>query len=162
MRRYAPVMGEKTPDNAARELLFTTTSEREAHARAVQALLARNASLRTNDELIAEELRIDPRFRDEWERTGLARAVAVGLVRYRAEHGLSEYALAERMGMKLAEVALLEAGDVNPTDDMLTHISTELGLVFTTELGGGVQRAGRGSRRRRGAGAGETRNPRPD
>lgn len=36
---YAPCKGKKTADDVARELLFTTASEREAHAAAVQALL---------------------------------------------------------------------------------------------------------------------------
>lgn len=52
-------MVKKTVDDAARELLLATESEREAHAIAVQALLARNASLRTNDELVDDELRAD-------------------------------------------------------------------------------------------------------
>jgi hypothetical protein len=38
--------------------------------------------MNTNDELIAEQLRTDPEFRVEWERTALARAVAVAIVRY--------------------------------------------------------------------------------
>lgn len=71
MRRYAPVMGGKAADDKARELLFTTTREREAHTGAMQALLAHNTSLRTNDELITEQLRLDPEFRAEWERTAL-------------------------------------------------------------------------------------------
>ena len=45
----------------------------------------------TNDDLIAEELRADPQFRADWERTALARAVAVAVVRHRAEHDLSLY-----------------------------------------------------------------------
>ena len=46
-RRYAAAMGEKTAVDMARELLLTTTREREADATAMQALLARNTSLRT-------------------------------------------------------------------------------------------------------------------
>jgi hypothetical protein len=40
--------------------------------------------MKTNDELIAEQLHRDPEFRVEWERTALARAVALAIVRYRA------------------------------------------------------------------------------
>jgi hypothetical protein len=41
-------------------------------------------------DLLTEQLR-DPAFRDRWERTApLARAVAIGVVAYRAEHGLSQ------------------------------------------------------------------------
>jgi hypothetical protein len=43
--------------------------------------------MKTNDELIAQQM-ADSAFRAEWERTALARAVALRLVRYRAELGL--------------------------------------------------------------------------
>ena len=43
-------MAKKTADDAARELLFRSDSDREAHAMAVQALLARNARLSDSDE----------------------------------------------------------------------------------------------------------------
>lgn len=62
-------MGETTADDMARELPLTTTREREADAAATQALLARNTSLRRNDELITQQLSLDPEFRAEWERT---------------------------------------------------------------------------------------------
>lgn len=96
MRRYATVMAEKTSERAARELLISTAGERDAHAAAIQALLAHNASLRTNDELMAEQLRNNPQFRDEWQRTARARALATALVRYRADHGLSQRALSDQ------------------------------------------------------------------
>ena len=38
------------------------------------------SDMKTNDELIAGQLRTDPEFRAEWERTALARAVAVAIV----------------------------------------------------------------------------------
>ena len=47
------------------------------------------SEMKTNDELIAEQLHTDPAFRAEWERTALARAVAVAIVRYCAEHDFS-------------------------------------------------------------------------
>ncbi len=116
-------MGEKAADDAARELLFSTASERGAHAVAVKALLARNASLRTNDELIEEELRADPAFGGEWTRTALGRAMATALVRYRAEHDLSQCALADKLRMTRLEIARLEVGDFNSPEDMLIRIT---------------------------------------
>lgn len=121
-------MGERAADDKARELLLTTTREREAHARAVQALLARNTLLRTNDELITEQLRLDPEFRAEWERTALGRAAAVAIVHYRAEHDLSQAELAGLIGMTTPQVANLEAGDANPNIDELGRISARLGI----------------------------------
>jgi transcriptional regulator with XRE-family HTH domain len=92
------------------------------------------SELKTNDELIAEQLRADPSFRAEWERTALARAVAVAIVRYRGEHDLSQRELAERLGMKQPQVARLELGEVNPGIDTLMRISAQLGIEFTIDV----------------------------
>lgn len=121
-------MGEKIPDDVARALLFTTTDEREAHATAVEAMRARNESLRTNDGLIAEELATNAGFRDEWQRTALGRAVATALVRYRADCDLSQRELADRLGMTLFEVERLEMGEVNPRSQTLIRVFRQLGI----------------------------------
>jgi transcriptional regulator with XRE-family HTH domain len=90
--------------------------------------------MKANDELIAEQLRTDPEFRAEWERTVLARAVAVAIVRYRAEHDLSQRDLAERLGIKQPQVARLELGEVNPGLETLMRISARLGIEFTIDV----------------------------
>ena len=92
------------------------------------------SELKTNDELIAEQLRRDPEFRSEWERTALARAVAVAIVRYRSEHDLSQRELAERLGMKQPQVARLELGEVNPGMETLMRVSGQLGIEFTIDV----------------------------
>lgn len=92
------------------------------------------SEMKTNDELIAEQLRTDPEFRAEWERTALARAVAVAIVRYRADHDLSQRELAERLGMKQPQVARLELGEVNPSMDTLMRITSQLGIEFTIDI----------------------------
>jgi transcriptional regulator with XRE-family HTH domain len=92
------------------------------------------SEMKMNDELIAEQLRADPEFRAEWERTALARAVAVAIVRYRAEHDLSQRELAERLGMKQPQVARLELGEVNPALETLMRISAQLGVEFTIDV----------------------------
>jgi transcriptional regulator with XRE-family HTH domain len=88
----------------------------------------------TNDELIAKQLGTDPEFRAEWERTALARAVAVAIVRYRADQDLSQRELAERLGMKQPQVARLELGEVNPSMDTLMRISSSLRIEFTIDV----------------------------
>jgi hypothetical protein len=45
--------------------------------------------------VLAEDLQ-DPEFRAEWERTAVARAVAIRVVGYRAEHGLTQTQLAKK------------------------------------------------------------------
>ena len=82
----------------------------------------------TNHELIAEQLRADPEFRAEWERTAGARALAVAIVRYRAERDLSPEELAGLVGMTTTQIANLEAGDANPSADTLTAVSAQLGI----------------------------------
>jgi transcriptional regulator with XRE-family HTH domain len=92
------------------------------------------SEMKTNDELIAEQLRSDPEFRAEWERTALARAVAVAIVRYRAEHDLSQRDLAQRLGMKQPQVARVELGEVNPTMETLMRLASRLDLEFTIDI----------------------------
>ncbi len=52
---YPGLMAEKTADDAARELLLQSESERKAHAMTVQALLARNALLTALETARAEQ-----------------------------------------------------------------------------------------------------------
>jgi ribosome-binding protein aMBF1 (putative translation factor) len=56
------------------------------------------SDLRSSEDSLSEALR-DEGFRREWERTALARAVAIRLVEYRAEHGLSQRALAAKVAV---------------------------------------------------------------
>src|SRR5438093_12789735 len=77
--------------------------------------------LRSGKDVLKNDLR-DPKFRAEWERTALARAIASEVIAYRVEQGLSQTALAERLGMKQPAVARLEAGDVTPTIETLQRL----------------------------------------
>ncbi len=92
------------------------------------------SEMETNDESTAEQLRVDPEFRAEWERTALARAVAVAIVRYRTDHDLSQRELAERLAMKQPQVARLELGEVNPSMGTLMRVSAQLGIEFTIDV----------------------------
>ncbi len=75
-----------------------------------------------------------------WERTALARAVAVRLVAHRAEHGLSQTALARELGMKQPAVARLEIGETNPSIETLRRLSSRLGLEFLLHIAPNGQR----------------------
>jgi len=92
------------------------------------------SDMTTNDELLAEQLRADPEFRAEWERTTLARAVAVAVVRYRAEHDLSQRDLAQLLDIKQPQIARLELGEVNPGMDTLMRLASGLGIEFTIDV----------------------------
>lgn len=92
------------------------------------------SDMKTNDELIAEELRNNPAFRAEWERTALARAVAVAVIRCRADRDLSQRDLAGILGMEQPQVARLERGDVNPSMETLMRVASGLGIEFTIDV----------------------------
>jgi ribosome-binding protein aMBF1 (putative translation factor) len=87
----------------------------------------------TASESLKKRLR-DPEFRQEWERTALARAVALRLVEYRADNGLSQIALARKLQMQQPAIARLEAGDHNPSVDTLMRLSRELGIDFHIDI----------------------------
>lgn len=91
------------------------------------------ADLATAAEVLAEALG-NAEYRAEWERTALARAVALALTRYRAKHGLSQRALAQKLGMKQPAIARLEVGEHNPSLETLYRLSQQLGIHITLDL----------------------------
>jgi DNA-binding transcriptional regulator YiaG len=88
-----------------------------------------------NNDLIAEQLRVDPGFRAEWKRTSIGRALATALVRCRAEDDLSQRDLAERLGVSPAEVARWEIGETNPSTDELMWLSAQVGIELQIDAG---------------------------
>jgi transcriptional regulator with XRE-family HTH domain len=92
------------------------------------------SDLPTHEEVLAEHLDADPEYRRGWERTALARALAVKVIAYRAEHGLSQTALAKRLQMSQPAVARLESGEHNPTFPTLLRISDALGIELAIDI----------------------------
>lgn len=88
----------------------------------------------SNAEVLDEMLQ-DPEFRAEWERTALARAVAEAVIRYRAERGLSQTALARLLGWSQPVVARLETAEHNPSMDTLLTLARALGLRVHVDVG---------------------------
>jgi ribosome-binding protein aMBF1 (putative translation factor) len=93
----------------------------------------RAADLPSNDAVRARA-RKDPAFREEWERTALARAVALRLVRHRAEQRLTQTALARQLNMQQSAIARLETGDHTPSIETLQRLSRELGVSFRIDI----------------------------
>ena len=94
------------------------------------------------EQILEEELR-DPEFRAEWERLAPARAVANRLILYRADHGLTQTALARLLGMSQPAIARLEIGEHIPTLPTLLKLSDVLGLeILVTMMPHGNNRDG--------------------
>jgi DNA-binding XRE family transcriptional regulator len=85
-------------------------------------------------ERVLEEHLRDPEFRAEWERLAPARAVAISLVAYRADHGLTQTALGRLLDMSQPANARLEAGDHLPTLPTLLRLSEMLGLEILVTM----------------------------
>jgi DNA-binding XRE family transcriptional regulator len=78
--------------------------------------------VKTAGQIAAEEL-ADPEIRREHERTALAHAVAMRIIGYRIDHGLSQSGLARLLGMHQPAIARLEAGDHEPSLATLSRLA---------------------------------------
>ena len=97
--------------------------------------------LRSTAEIREEQFRQDPAFRASWERTALARAVALAVIGYRVEHHLTQTRLAEKLGVRQPQVARLEMGEHTPSLEMLQRLARTLGLRFIVEVAPGGEGA---------------------
>ena len=91
------------------------------------------SELKSARQVRAEDLR-DPEVRAEYERTALAHAVAMRVIKYRTEQGLSQSALARRLGMQQPAIARLEAGDHQPSLATLARLAAGLGIEFHIDI----------------------------
>jgi DNA-binding XRE family transcriptional regulator len=91
------------------------------------------SDMKTAGEVLAEDLE-DPRFREEWERTALAREVATRVVAYRAENNLSQAELGRLLGVSQPAVARLEAGEHEPSLTTLKKLSRSLDVEFHIDI----------------------------
>jgi transcriptional regulator with XRE-family HTH domain len=91
------------------------------------------SDLKTSEQVLAKEL-LNPEFRREWNRTAVARAVALKVLTYRTDHGLSQRALAKQLDMTQPQLARLETGEHNPTIDTLARLAQTLDLEFAIDV----------------------------
>ncbi len=74
-----------------------------------------------------EESLKEPAFRREWDEQEAEREVMESIVEARIAAGLSQKELAERCGMKAANLCRLENGNGNPSVATLSKIAHGLG-----------------------------------
>lgn len=89
--------------------------------------------MRSLELILADKLKNDE-FRAESERLAPARALAIRLVRYRAEHDLTQTGLARLVGMSQPAVARLKIGEHVPTLAKLIRLSDALDLEFLIDV----------------------------
>ena len=87
----------------------------------------------SHEDVLAEHLD-DPMFRQEWERTALARWLAIEVAHFRAEHSLSQRQLAERLGVHQSDVARMEMGEHTPSLDRLIRVAKGLDIELMIDI----------------------------
>ncbi len=90
--------------------------------------------LRSSKDILADQL-LDAEFRVEWEARAPARVVALRLVKYRADHGVSQTQLGRLLGMSQPAVARLESGEHVPTLPSLMRIVDALDIEILVDFG---------------------------
>lgn len=87
----------------------------------------------TSEEVLERELK-DPQFRAEWERTALARWLAIEVARYRAEHELSQRKLAAQLDIAQPQIARIEIGEHMPSFETLIRLARGLNLELMIDI----------------------------
>lgn len=95
--------------------------------------MTRLTELKTGAELATADAR-DPEVAAELARTALANQLAILVIRYRVDHGLTQTALARKLGMQQPQVARLEAGDHEPSVATLARLANRLGITLRLDL----------------------------
>lgn len=92
------------------------------------------------EELLEGERVQDDEFRAEWLRLAPAREFAAMVVGHRADHVLSQRALAKLMGVSQARIARMESGEQNPDFETIISVVGKLGTEFVIDVApAGVQ-----------------------
>lgn len=86
------------------------------------------------DALLIEEQLADPSSWAEWQRLAPAREFAAALLHYRAEHKLSQRALAKKLGVSQPRIVKLESGEHNPEVDTIINAVRRLGIEFVLDV----------------------------
>lgn len=95
--------------------------------------MAKLSELTTAEELHERDM-ADPAYRAEYERTRFANDIAIRVLRYRSEHGLTQTAFGRLVGMRQPHVARLESGEHEPSLSTLVRLAAALGENFAVDI----------------------------
>jgi len=87
----------------------------------------------SHKDVLAQEL-LDDEFRAIWEASAPARALAIRLVGYRMDHGITQTELARRIGIRQPALSRLEDGEHMPTINTLMKISEALDIEILLDI----------------------------
>ncbi|MGH3295764.1 MAG: helix-turn-helix domain-containing protein [Trebonia sp.] len=91
------------------------------------------SDLRSAAEIHEQDMR-DPEYKREYDRLKFANDVAVRVLAYRTEYGLSQIQFAQMLGMRQPNVARLESGEHEPSVSTLARLSAALGIDFSVDI----------------------------
>ncbi|MGH9093516.1 MAG: helix-turn-helix transcriptional regulator [Acidimicrobiales bacterium] len=95
--------------------------------------MTRPSESKTEQTLVAEAA-LNPDVAAELARTAVANQLAILVIRYRLDHGLTQTALARQLGLRQPAVARLEAGDHEPTVTTLARLANKLGITIHLDV----------------------------
>ena len=95
--------------------------------------MAKLSELHTAAEIHQRDL-ADPTYRAEYERTRFANEIALRVLAYRSDQGLSQTAFGRLVGMRQPHVARLESGEHEPSLSTLVRLAAALGEDFTVDI----------------------------
>ncbi|MBV9280137.1 MAG: helix-turn-helix transcriptional regulator [Chloroflexi bacterium] len=76
----------------------------------------------------------NPEYRAGRERMGLAPEVAMKVIQYRFDHGLTQAELVRQLGMRQPHGARLEASDHEPSLTTLRRVAQRLDMPFHIDI----------------------------
>lgn len=76
----------------------------------------------------------DPEIKAEYDRLGPEYEIIEAIIRKRAEKGMSQKQLADKMGTKQSALSRLESGTYNPSLAFLKKVATALGTTVHISL----------------------------
>lgn len=76
----------------------------------------------------------NPETKKEYESLAVTHDIKREIIKLRLEQGLSQKALADRIGTKQSAISRLESGDYNPSIEFLSKVAHALGKEIHVEF----------------------------